>query len=67
MGYDLARVVVIEDSPEKHGRNHGNLIRVTPFEGVPDDELAMLPDYLDWLTGQPNVRSVDKRGWQRRL
>jgi RNA polymerase II subunit A small phosphatase-like protein len=65
LGFDLERVVVIDDSPEKHVRNYGNLIPITPFEGdMSDAELPALLAYLHWLDSQPNVRAIDKRAWR---
>ena len=65
-GYDLARVLMVDDSPEKMVRNYGNHIRVAPFFGDPaDDELPRLAEYLASLASCPNVRCVDKRGWRR--
>jgi carboxy-terminal domain RNA polymerase II polypeptide A small phosphatase len=67
-GYDLRRVLVIDDSPEKHTRNYGNLIAVRPFEGDPDDdELLLLSAYLERLSCEPDFRRIEKRNWRRRL
>jgi RNA polymerase II subunit A small phosphatase-like protein len=67
-GYDLARVLVIDDSPEKHTRNYGNLVQVTPFFGDPaDDELAHLAPYLGELARAGDVRTVEKRSWRSRI
>jgi RNA polymerase II subunit A small phosphatase-like protein len=67
-GYDLARVLVVDDSPEKHTRNYGNLVQVTPFMGNPnDDELTHLAGYLTQLAALRDVRSIEKRQWRRRL
>jgi TFIIF-interacting CTD phosphatase-like protein len=64
-GYRLEEVLVVDDSPEKHWRNYGNLIRVAPFEGdSTDDELVELKSYLESLRHVPNVRAVEKRGWR---
>ncbi len=66
-GYDLSRVLVIDDSPEKHPGNYGNLVRVTPFEGDPrDEELAHLASYLAVLAKEPDMRRIEKRGWWNR-
>ena len=65
-GYNLEKVVVVDDSPEKHTKNYGNLVRVSPFDGDPSDrELFSLVPYLQWLSRVPNVRSVEKRWWKR--
>jgi RNA polymerase II subunit A small phosphatase-like protein len=64
-GYDLARVVVIDDSPEKHLKNYGNLIPVKPFLGDPsDDELPAVARYIHSLEDEPNVRAIEKRYWR---
>lgn len=68
LGYRLERVLVVDDSPEKHTRNFGNLVRVHPFEGDPHDrELILLARYLMEISDQPNFRSIEKRGWRRQV
>lgn len=63
-GYDLARVLVVDDSPEKH-RSYGNLIPVRPFLGDPsDDELPAVARYIHSLEVVPNVQAIEKRGWR---
>lgn len=65
-GFDLRRVLVVDDTPEKHQRNWGNLVRVTPFLGDPADaELPKLANYLHTLRDVADVRAIDKRGWRR--
>ena len=67
-GYDLKRIVALDDSPEKYEQNYGNLVRVVPFEGAAtDDELQHALAYLTELAALPNIRSVEKRGWQQRF
>lgn len=67
-GYPLERVIVVDDSPEKHIKNYGNLVRVLPFEGDTNDrELEMLSAYLVTLAACTNVRKVEKRAWRRAL
>jgi TFIIF-interacting CTD phosphatase-like protein len=64
-GFDLARVLVVDDSPEKHVKNYGNLIHVKPFLGDESDvELPRLLRYIHSLAGHPDVRSVEKRHWR---
>ena len=64
-GYDLRKVLMVDDSPEKHLRNYGNLVRVRPFEGDPaDDELLHLGRYLELLSSAKDVRRLEKRGWR---
>ena len=65
-GYDLRRVLVVDDSPEKHTRNYGNLVTVQAFEGDPaDDELPRLARYLEQLAPEPDYRQVEKRRWRQ--
>jgi RNA polymerase II subunit A small phosphatase-like protein len=67
-GYDLNRIVALDDSPEKYEQNHGNLVRVAPFEGAAtDDELQHALAYLTQLATVANVRTVEKRGWQQKF
>lgn len=67
LGYNLDRVLMVDDSPEKHVRNYGNLVRVQPFEGDPDDdELPALLAYIHSIATAPSVRSIEKRGWRTR-
>lgn len=65
-GFDLDRVLVVDDSPEKHVKNYGNLLRVRPYEGaVDDDELLALATYLVSLASLRDVRSIEKRRWRK--
>nr|WP_305119105.1 NIF family HAD-type phosphatase [Tahibacter harae] len=65
--YGLRRVLVVDDSPEKHTRNYANLVAVQAFEGDPaDDELPRLARYLEQLAPEPDHRRVEKRRWRRR-
>ena len=65
-GYDLARVLIVDDTRHKVARNYGNAIYVVPFEGDPgDEELPPLLKYLETLVGVENFRTIEKRGWHR--
>lgn len=64
-GWDLRRVLIVDDSPEKSVRNYGNVVHPAPFEGDEnDDELLHLGDYLESLKDCSNVRSIEKRFWR---
>lgn len=68
MGFDLDKVVVVDDSPEKLLFNYGNLLRVDPFYGNKNDnELIYLMRYLSLLENEPNIRAVDKHRWKDQL
>lgn len=65
IGYELKHVIVVDDTAKKHERNYGNLVRVRPFEGQPDDdELLHLAKYLNALVDVDDIRRVEKRGWR---
>lgn len=67
-GYKLEQVVVVDDSPEKHTRNYGNLVQVSPFVGDPADrELHFLAPYLQHLSSAVDIRRVEKRSWRRQV
>lgn len=65
MGFDLDRILIVDDTPKKVERNFGNAIYVKPYFGDPDDsELRNLSGYLKSLSQLQNVRSVEKRDWR---
>jgi len=67
-GYDLDRVLIVDDEPAKLTRNYGNAIYVAPFEGNPNDsELPLLLKYLEGLCHTPNFRAIEKRGWRSQV
>lgn len=67
LGFDLARVLIVDDTPKKVERNFGNAVYVSPFVGDPDDaELPELGAYLRTLVEVKDVRQVEKRGWRSR-
>lgn len=64
-GYRRESIIFVDDTPAKIQRSYGNYIRVREFEGdLADRELELLARYLERLGPEPNVRSVDKRGWR---
>lgn len=67
LGYDLRRVVVVDDTPQKHRQNYGNWIRIEAFAGdLSDRALERLVPFLAALSEEANGRAVEKRGWQFR-
>jgi len=65
LGYELGRILIVDDSPEKIYRSYGNHIHVQPFSGDPNDsELYLLEKYLISIAGAENVRSMEKRFWR---
>ena len=64
-GYDLDRVLMVDDTRHKVSRNYGNAIYIPPYEGVEDDaELPQLAKYVNSLRYEPNFRKIEKRGWR---
>lgn len=67
LGFDLDRVLIVEDTPQKVERNYGNAIYVASYFGEADDEeLLGLTAYLKSIHADDNVRRVEKRGWKRK-
>lgn len=65
LGFDVNRVLIVDDTPEKVRNCYGNAIYPTPFLGSPDDnELVILAEYLDSLKAAENTRSIEKRQWR---
>lgn len=66
-GFDLDRILMVDDSPEKLARNYGNHLWLAPFEGQADDrELADVVPFLGWIKDEPNFRAIEKRNWRSR-
>lgn len=64
-GYPLESVIMVDDTPSKHRRNYGNLVKVKEYTGdQQDDELIILASYLKQLVKEPNIRKVEKRFWR---
>lgn len=64
-GHRLEHVIMIDDTPSKHVRNYGNLVRIREFLGQSDDrELLLLMAYLPRLAQAENVRAIEKRHWR---
>ncbi|QDT96480.1 HAD family hydrolase [Gimesia aquarii] len=67
-GYDLDKVLIVEDTPQKVERNYGNAIYVAPFYGDDtDQELKFLSEYLLRIRSLPDLRRIEKRNWKNRF
>lgn len=63
-GYDLDRVIIVDDKSETAVNNYSNLIQIKPFtDDVNDTELLKLISYLETIKDEPNYRRIEKRGW----
>ena len=68
IGFDLARVLIVDDTPKKLERNFGNAIYVKPYLGESeDDELLRLSAYLRTMEVVDDVRPIEKRGWRNSI
>jgi RNA polymerase II subunit A small phosphatase-like protein len=62
-GYNLDRVLFVDDRACGLERNYGNHVLVAPYTGnLEDDELRWLARYLVQVAPQPNLRAIEKRG-----
>lgn len=62
--YHLDRILGVDDNAGVYRRNYGNLVSVTPFEGPYDEEMAKLQNFLASISGQDNLRKLEKRYWR---
>ncbi|WKW46896.1 HAD family hydrolase [Myroides sp. JBRI-B21084] len=66
-GFDLERILIIDDTPNKSKKNYGNAIYPKEFTGdSTDNELKTLAIYLKSLKNEKNVRIIEKRGWNEK-
>lgn len=64
-GYQMERILIVDDTPRKSRQNYGNAIYPSEYNGDPtDDELIFLSKYLLTLKDEINVRTIEKRGWR---
>jgi len=64
-GYQLERILIVDDSPHKSKNNYGNAIYPREFNGdMNDNELKFLSQYLKKLKDALNVRQIEKRNWR---
>ena len=68
LGWDLSRVLIVDDSPEKLSLNYGNHVLIPAFLGDSDDAyLAALTCYLKSIADESNYQKIEKRGWHLHL
>jgi len=67
-GYDLKRVLIVDDTPSTWQRNYGNAIHIESYWGSRvDDHLLHLIAYLEHIGQESDVRKVDKRRWRSQV
>lgn len=68
LGFDLDKIVIVDDTPHKAQENYGNAIYVSEYKGnQDDDELMRLKEYLETLKHLDNVRVIEKRDWKEKI
>jgi len=66
-GYDLSRILIVDDYPQTASRNYGNYIPIRAYRGQKDEnDLQLLADYLMSFTDVEDVRPIEKRFWYSR-
>jgi len=64
-GYELDKILIIDDSPHKSKLNYGNAIYPKSYKGALDDnELLKLIEYLESIKDEPSFRTIEKRNWR---
>ncbi len=64
LGYNLERVIAVDDLAANYQDAYGNLVKIKRFLGDSSDtELLRLSQYLPRLAIIPNVRKLEKRRW----
>jgi RNA polymerase II subunit A small phosphatase-like protein len=67
-GFDLSRVLIVDDTPSTWQRNYGNAVHIESYWGSRiDDHLLHLLTYLEYLGHESDVRKVDKRRWRNQV
>ncbi len=65
-GYKMPEILIIDNTPETAIKNYGNLIQIKDWEGDREDtELLKLVDYLDTIKNHEDIRTIDKRNWNK--
>lgn len=64
LGWDLDRVLIVDDVRMTANNNYGNLIKISSYlNSSKDTELLKLISYLETIKDEPNYRTIEKRGW----
>ena len=67
LGFEMEKILIIDDTPHKSKENYGNAIYVKEFKGDQKDcELLGLIEYLSTLKTAKNVREIEKRNWREK-
>lgn len=66
-GYDLDRVLALDDDYRVYRRSYSNLVHIKPFLGDLGDQelLKVRPFLIKWFEDPRGVRQIEKRGWSK--
>ena len=65
-GYDIEKIIFVDDRAESLERSYANAVIVSRYEGAEEDnELQLLLTFLDQLGSAEDVRQVEKRNWRQ--
>jgi carboxy-terminal domain RNA polymerase II polypeptide A small phosphatase len=65
-GFTLEKTLMVDDTPSKVANSYGNAIYIKEFNGDKEDrELILLMNYLETLKNCQNVRTFEKRLWNK--
>ncbi len=66
--YPRERILSVDDKPHGYRCGYGHVIRISEWTGDPSDhELMDLAVYLNSIKDEPNLTSIEKRGWRNRV
>lgn len=67
LGYDLNRVLALDDTYRIWKRSYGNIVHIRPFTGDDQDDelLRVFPLLEQWFQDPRGVRKIEKRFWNR--
>lgn len=68
LGFELEKILIVDNTPSKVSLNYGNAIYPLDYEGdESDQELLYLSQYLKRLKDVENFRKIEKRDWQSQV
>ena len=67
-GFDINRILIVDDSPKEVASSYGNAIYISKYNGKIDDlELNYLSTFLLKIHTEENVRIIEKRFWRSHI
>ena len=67
-GFSFDNILIVDDIPETFKYNYGSAILVKKYQGEDNDtELFLLLKYLEMISSEANLRTIDKRHWKYKI